>query len=427
MGEDKLEMDRSQRDRLKVLHEVRQGKLKQAEAAGQLKLSTRQIRRLINKMDQVGDRAVIHGLTGRRSKRRTDDEEVKRCVDALSKPQCHDFGPTFAAEYLQKAVDVRVGRDTVRKWMVTAGMWKVKPRKVKTVHCWRERRSCCGELVQWDTSVHAWLEERGARLYLIAMIDDATNRLFGRFVEHDSAEENMRTLQAYLERYGRPLEFYTDKAGMFEVAPKRVADRDGEPMPPTQITRALTELGIGRISAHSPQAKGRIERCFGTLQDRLVKHLRLAEARNLAQANVVLEAFLQDWNQNFTVTAANATDAHRPLGDRRDVDAALSYVVRRRVENNFTIQFLGKRYQIAKHQAQAGLRGENIRVEQRLNGNVVARHQGQYLDLQRCENPEPAHSRNHPGRPVRKDHNRGGRSSWMQGFSVARDPLTSTA
>ena len=419
-------MSQKERDRLKVLHEVGDGKLKQTEAGAQLKLSTRQVRRLIRKMDKLGDRAVVHGLRGRPSNRRTSEAEVKRCVKALQKPACHDFGPTFAAEYLRDTVKVKVGRDTVRKWMVAAGLWRVRPRQPVAVHQWRPRRSCCGELIQWDTSVHAWLEDRGPHLYLIAMIDDATNRLFGRLVEHDSAEENMRTLKGYLERYGRPVDFYTDKAGMFEVAGKRGTEREAEPVAPTQITRALNELGIGRISAHSPQAKGRIERCFGTLQDRLVKHLRLAGAHNISQANKVLQDFLVTWNRNFTVPAANPTDAHRPLGKAHDLDATLSHVAQRRVENNFTVQFLGKRYQIAKHDVRAGLRGERVRVEQRLNGSIAVRYPGQYLAIQRCECPEPDHHVTKPVHPVRKDHNRGGRSSWMQNFSVAH-PLRSPA
>ena len=413
-------MGQEERDRLKVLHEVRQGQLRQAEAAGQLKLSTRQVRRLVKKMGEVGDRAVVHGLRGRRSNRRTSEAVVQRCLKQLRKPECHDFGPTFAAEYLHRTLGVEVGRDTVGKWMVRAGMWRVQPRRVKAVHQWRPRRSCCGELVQWDTSVHAWLEDRGPCLYLIAMIDDATNRLFGRFVEHDSSEENMRTLQGYLQLYGRPLEFYTDKAGMFEVAPRRDADQETEPRPPTQITRALSELGIGRISAHSPQAKGRIERCFATLQDRLVKHLRLAAARNIQQANVGLQEFLTNWNQRFTVLAANPTDAHRPLGDPHDLQAKLSFVKHPRIENNYTFSFCGKRYQIDKSHLRAGMRGDRVRAERRLDGSVAARYQGHYLDIRRCENPQPAGPDPKSVPPGRKDHNRGGRSSWMLGFSVAR-------
>ena len=176
-------------------------------------------------------------------------------MEELSRPECRGFGPTFAAEHLSKRIALTAGKDTVRKWMIAAGLWQSRKRKVETVHQWRARRSCAGELVQWDTSVHDWLEGRGERLYLIAMIDDATSRVFARFVRHDTGEENLRLLWSYLERFGRPLAFYTDKAGMFETASKRVDGDDGGAEQQTQITRALAELGIERISARSPQAK----------------------------------------------------------------------------------------------------------------------------------------------------------------------------
>jgi hypothetical protein len=418
MGEDRFEMGQKERDRLKILHEVRSGKLTQVTAALQLKLSVRQVRRLVGRIDAIGDRAVVHGLRGRKSNRRIAEKIEKQCLRELSKPECRDFGPTYAAEHLSKKTGEQVGRDTVRKWMVKAGMWAIRRRKVSDVHPWRRRRSCCGELVQWDTSVHAWLEDRGPTLYLVAMIDDATNRLFGRFVERDTAAENMRVLRGYLVRYGRPLEFYTDKAGMFEVAVKRGEHRDAEPTPPTQITRALTELGIRRISAHSPQAKGRIERCFGTLQDRLVKHLRLAQANSLEEANQELEKFLMEWNQRFTVTAANTTDAHRPLAKDQDLEATLSHVEQRRIGNDLTVQFLGKRYQIDKSQVQAGMRGEYARLELRLDDSVALRYQGRYLAIQRCQGGELEFALRQSSGVPRKDHNRGGRSHWMDNFSL---------
>src|ERR1039458_5907374 len=187
------------------------------------------------------------------------------------------FGPTLASEYLDKHHQITVSRETVRAWMIEARLWQSRKQKVAKVHLWRQRRSRCGELVQWDTSEHAWLEERGPKLYLISMIDDATSRLHARFVLHDSTAENMRLLWSYLERYGRPVSFYTDKASLFQTAPKIARDvkelpRDERaPLPPTQIGRALAEMGIVWIAAHSPQAKGRVERSFQTAQDRLVK------------------------------------------------------------------------------------------------------------------------------------------------------------
>ena len=278
-------MSQRERDRLKVLHEVSKGQITQKQAAEQLRLSERQVRRLIRRLGRRGDAAVMHGLRGRASNRRISSETEQRVIEELSQDHCRDFGPTFAAEHVSKVLGVKVGRDTVRKWLMAAGLWESRKRKVETIHQWRQRRACFGELVQWDTSDHDWLEGRGERLYLIAMIDDATSRVHARFVRHDSSEENMRVLRGWIERYGRPLAFYTDKAAMFETAAKTSNAEEEQQMAPTQITRALAELGIERISAHSPQAKGRIERFFHTAQDRLVKLMRLAGACTIEAAN----------------------------------------------------------------------------------------------------------------------------------------------
>lgn len=412
-------MSQRERDRLKVLHELSKGQLTQKEAGSQLQLSTRQVRRLMVRYREAGDRSVMHGLRGRPSNRRIDASTEERAISELKKPECRDFGPTFAAEHLGKILQLQLGKDTVRKWMMAAGLWKASGRKVKEIHQWRERRSCCGELVQWDTSVHDWLEGRGERLYLIAMIDDATSRLFARFVEHDSAAENMRVLRSYLETYGRPLGFYTDKAAMFETAAKQSLERDVEPPAQTQITRALAELGIGRISAHSPQAKGRVERCFGTLQDRLVKSLRLAGVANREQANrLLMDEFLPDWNQRFVEAAKNPVDAHRPLAAEHNLTACLSHVEKRRIANDYTIQFQGKRFQIARADVKAGMKGQYARVEARLDGSFALRFQGTYVAIAACgaRSLEPPPTQN--SKPVRKDTNRGGRSRWMTDFPV---------
>ena len=298
---------------------------------------------------------------------------------------------------------------------------------MKEVHTGRPRRACRGELVQGDTSEHAWLEGRGPEPYLIIMIDDASNRLEARFAPHDSTEENLRMLKIYLQRWGRPVAFYTDQAGLFKV--NRPANPDEqlagrEPM--TQIGRALGELGIEWIAAHSPQAKGRVERCFGTLQDRLVKGRRRAGARTLAQANAYLEqAFLPAWAGRFTVAPANPTDAHRPLGPEHDLAAILSVVEARVVTNDYTLRYQGKIYQIARAEVGGGLRGAKVRVEKRLDGTVAVKFRDRYLTVSECpaggklkalpvtvriaSTPRPA-----PARPSRR--------SWMEGFSLKDTP-----
>ena len=233
-----------------------------------------------------------------------------------------DFGPTLAAEYLAAKHRLRVSRETLRPWLMAAGLWKRKRRRVEEVHLWRARRAGCGELVQGDASEHDWLEGRGPKLSRVAMIDDASRRGLGRFVEHDPTEENLRLLGTYLKRWGRPGEFYTDKDSMFPVnRPAHPAEDEAGEEELTQIGRARRELGIGRIPAHSPQAKGRIERFFGTAQERLVKGMRQAGVRTLAAGNAYLEQeYLPLWNRRFTWEPANATDAQRPL--RREHDLA---------------------------------------------------------------------------------------------------------
>jgi hypothetical protein len=276
--------------------------------------------------------------------------------------------------------------------MIQAGLWRGRRRQAEEVHVWRVRRSSRGALVQWDTSEHDWLEGRGERLYLIAMIDDATSELTARFVRHDSTEENMRLLWSYLERHGRPEAFYTDKASLFQSTPKSYTKhlpRAERELPPTQIGRALRELGIAWIPAHSPQAKGRIERSFGTSQDRLVKGLRIAGVTTIEQANRYLaEEFLPWWNQHLRVAPANPTDAHRPLGPEHDLAAALSRVETRQVANDYTIRFEGKLYQIARPAIRPGLRGANVRLEVRLDGSIAVRFQERYLACSECE-PRP--------------------------------------
>jgi len=337
-------MTQRDRDRLIALKKARKGLITQRQAAEEIGQTERHIRRLLVKQKREGDQAVIHGQRGRRSNRKLDEKSQAMAVAILGQEKYRGFGPTLASEYLAKHHQITVSRETVRAWMIEARLWRVRKHRVEKVHAWRQRRSRCGELVQWDTSEHQWLEERGPKLYLISMIDDATSRLHARFVVHDSTAENMRLLWSYLERYGRPVSFYTDKASLFQTAPKIARDvkelpRDERaPLPPTQIGRALAEVGIVWIAAHSPQAKGRVERSFQTAQDRLVKGLRVAEARTLAEANAYLEAeFIPWWNQTLAVVPATEADAHRPLDKDHSLPASLSYVENREVGNGYTI------------------------------------------------------------------------------------------
>ena len=338
-------MNTKERDRLKVLHELKQGHFTQGAAAQQLGVTDRWVRKLLVRVKKEGDGGIVHRLRGRASNRRLA-ESLRAKVLKLVKAKYGDFGPTLACEYLAKEHAVEVSKETLRQWMMAAGLRRGKRRQVEEVHVWRQRRSCRGELVQWDTSEHDWLEGRGPRLYLVAMIDDASSQAYARFVERDSTEENLRVLWGYLEGWGRPVEFYTDKSSLFTVnRPVLEAADEAVKEELTQIGRGLRELGIGWIPAHSPQAKGRIERFFGTAQDRLVKGLRLARAETLPAAQTYLEQeYLPHWNQTFTVLPASSTDAHRPLRAEHELKSILSVVEERIVTSDYTIRYQGKIY-----------------------------------------------------------------------------------
>jgi transposase len=401
-----LLMTQKDRDRLVVLRKTQKRMIRQRQAAEDLQVSERHVRRMLVKLKQAGDGSVIHGLRGRASNRKLSAEVREKAVRILSQEVYRGFGPTLASEYLAKKHKLQIGRETLRKLMMGAGLWRGQHRQTEDVHAWRPRRSSRGEMVQWDTSEHDWLEGRGPQLYLIHMIDDATSELTARFVEHDSTEENMRLLGSYLERHGRPVSFYTDKASLFRTAGKHRRDRPGEQvdaveMPPTQIGRALRELGIAWIAAHSPQAKGRVERSFQTAQDRLVKGLRVAGAKTLEEANRYLEQeFLPWWNQHLVVAPANATDAHRPLDCEHNLAAILSSVETRQVGNDYTLRIHGAKHQISRASIRPGLRGASVRVEKRLDGSLAVAYQGRYLELQECS-PVPPVAATTPRKPAK--------------------------
>jgi len=419
-------MTQAERDRLVTLKKAKKNLITQREAAGELDMSIRQVQRILGALEERGDKAVVHGLRGKPSNRKIEEGIAQQAVKILSLPVYKGFGPTLAAEYLAKKHRIKASKETVRQWMIHGKLWRAEREKARQVHIWRPRRSRFGELVQWDTSEHDWLEGRGEKLYLIAMIDDATSRLLARFVRHDSTEENMRLLWSYLEKFGRPITFYTDKASLFQTTEKRRRDepgivKDAVDMPPTQIGRALQELGIAWIAAHSPQAKGRVERNFGTAQDRLVKGLRVAGVKTIEQANRYLEEdYLVWWERELTVEPASPDDAHRRLEKGNDLAASLGHVEIRQVRNDYTFRFEGKLYQIHRSAIVSGMRGGNVRIEKRLDGAIAVRHSQRYLAVDECA--AAVKRRPLPAKPVQRSRTGQRRSDWNKNFDLHKAP-----
>jgi transposase len=430
MQEGHLLMTQADTDRLVTLRKAKKRLITQRQAAEELGVSVRHVKRLVYALKKRGDKAVIHGLRGKPSNQRIGKSVEEEAIQILSADLYKGFGPTLASEYLADKHDIEVSKETVRHWMIRAKVWRANEQKVNAVHVWRPRRSRFGELVQWDTSEHDWLEGRGEKLYLIAMIDDATSRLFARFVRHDSTEENMKLLKSYVEKFGRPLAFYTDKAAIFQTAEKRKrdepgVDKDPVEMPPTQIGRALRELGIAWIAAHSPQAKGRVERNFGTAQDRLVKGMRVAGVKTLQEANQYLEeTYLVWWEREMTAEPAHPDNAHRPLDKSHRLEASLSHVEIRQVRNDYTIRLDAELYQIERQAVVSGLRKASVRLEKRLDGTIAVRFGERYLPVSLCiaatKTKAPPVKRTTPRRPTTRQ--RG--SDWFRNFDLKKGPKT---
>lgn len=364
-------MSQKERDVLKIMHAVLRGERTQAEAARLLDKSTRHVRRLLRRLQAGGDAAIVHGLRGKPSNHQPDAQLRQAVLDAY-RQHYTDFGPTFASEKLAEQ-GLYVGAQTLRRWLIAEGLWQ-RQRRRETHRHRRPRRACFGELVQMDASIHDWLEGRGPDVVLISMIDDATSRILARFYPEGTVQTHMDLLSRWLRRYGRPLALYTDRHSIFEPQDKGRALPDAV----TQFGRALQELGIDLICARSPQAKGRIERSFGTAQDRWVKELRLAGVQSVEGANEVLTRLLPGHNRRFSQAAREATDAHRPLGPGHDVVAILSIQEERVVSNDYTVRFQNRFYQLLPP-VHPGQRGGRVVIERRLDGSLAIRFRDKYL------------------------------------------------
>ncbi len=316
------------------------GALSSAEAARRLGVTARHFRRLLAKFRLEGDAAAVHGLRGRPSNRALPRSLRERALDMARDPLREDFGPTLLAEHLERETGRRAGVETLRRWMMQAGLWERRRKRAKH-RSRRPRRLALGELAQWDSSVHRWLEDRyPGELVLISIHDDATNRLMAaKFARKDDGAENRRSIIDYLETHGRPLAVYTNRAGHFGQKRSK-----GKPRTESIISRALAELDVEMILAGSPQAKGRVERSFGTAQDRLVKEMRVAGISTIKEANRYLKrTWMPLWNERFAKEPGEPVDAHRPLPEGFDdgkLEAALfscSSSVGRRLEPDWAL------------------------------------------------------------------------------------------
>ncbi len=358
--------------RLEVFRDVDRGSLPVRAAAQLLGRSERQVWRLLKAFRSDGVAGLISKKRGRPSNRRTA-AAVRAAALWIVRHNYADFGPTLAAEKLAAERGFAVSSETLRKWMIADGLWLDRKQRQKRVHQPRPRRECVGELVQVDGSEHWWFEDRGPQCTLLVFVDDATSRLMHlQFVESESTFAYFHAARAYLEAWGKPVAFYSDKHGVFRVNHPGALGGDGM----TQFGRALHALNIDIICANSSPAKGRVERANKTLQDRLVKELRLADAATLAEGNALLPAFIADYNARFAKAPANSKDLHRRLRPGDDLDDAFAWKEERTLSRALTLQYDKVLFILEPSEPAKAAIGKRVTVVDYPDGRLAIRYRG---------------------------------------------------
>lgn len=376
-----FQMKAKEVDKYHVIKQVISKKIKQKEAAQELDLSKRQIIRLVKRVKAEGINGIIHGLRGKKSNNKLAESIVQK-VDNLVKTTYKDFGPTLASEKLEERDKVKISVSALRQRMISNDEWQ--PKKQKQRHRkWRNRRSRLGELIQIDASPHDWFEGRGEPCNLINFVDDATSKVvYSMFVKSEDKKTLMRLFWEFIIIYGRPVSIYVDKHSIYKVNRQATIEEDlKDAQPKTQFARAMEELNIELICAHSPQAKGRVERAFGVDQDRLIKEMRLEKINNMEAGNKFLhEYYLEKRNKKFSVEPRNLTSAFRPLLSEHKLNSIFSSRTERKIQNDYTVQYKNKWFQITKDQKKRVYKKNNVEVEDRLDGSIHLRYKEIYLE-----------------------------------------------
>ena len=364
-------MSRREIERAHVMRAIQERRLTQKQAASQLALSVRQVERLCARYKRDGPAGLVSRQRGQRNHVLPDGlREEALCIVRTRYP---DFGPTLAHEKLLEVHGLRLSAETLRKWMIADGIWKTRAQRKKRIQQPRHRRDCYGELVQIDGSDHHWFEDRGPRCVLLVYVDDATGKLMAlRMCESESAFSYFHATRAYLERHGKPVALYSDKAGVFRVNAKSPKAGDGF----TQFGRAMSELNIDVICANTPAAKGRVERAHQTLQDRLVKELRLRGICTIDEANAYLPEFMDDYNRRFGRAARNDHDAHRPLLERDGLDDIFTWQEERRVTAQLTVHHKRTMYLLEPTAEAKAAARKRVTVVEYEDGRVSIRFEG---------------------------------------------------
>ena len=403
-----ISMSQRERHRLEAFSRVRRGEITLAKASELLGLSYRQAKRCFGRYREEGDRGLVHRLRGQPSNRQTDARKKRRILAVYEKKYA-DYGPTLATECLKEEDGQEVAVETLRQWLLSAGLWR-KQRRHRAYRQRRVRKEHFGELVQMDGSHHDWFEGRRDKAVLMVLIDDATSEVFAWFSEGETTVAAMEAFSGYVERYGLPRALYVDRDSIYRCDREAtMAENLAGKEPTTQFGRVMETLDVGVIVAHSPQAKGRVERVNGTLQDRLVKALRREKISDIPTANRFLQRkFLAAFNRRFAKKAARPADLHRCVPRGLDMGRVLSIQESRVVQNDWTLRFENRWFQLAELHQKLALAGRSVTVCQRLDGRLELLYGGRELSYRellappqrRQEEVEPEIRSNQGQRPA---------------------------
>lgn len=387
---EEIELTALEQERYDIIRSCIAGDITNKEASVRLGLKVRRVQKIKRAVEKDGAVGVIHKSKGRASGNATDEATVKKVITFFEEKKHSDFGPTFAQEKLADQ-GIEMNRETLRLLMIKKEIWEPHLRcGLQITREWRERKECFGELIQFDGSYHDWLET-GEKECLLAAIDDATSIIVdAMFEDNEGVRAVFRFWWAYMEAHGRPVAVYLDKFSTYKVNHKNAVDN---PEFMTQFERAMGELGVRVICANSPQAKGRVERLFGTLQDRMVKEMRLVDIKTRDSGDkYIREKYRDDHNKRFSVPARSIIDAHRPLSDdlRARLPSIFSIQSKRKVNNDYTIQFKNKWFQLEATQDTTVYKRDEVIVEERLDDTLHIRNKNTYLKYHELpERPKP--------------------------------------
>jgi hypothetical protein len=359
---DIIMLSQKELERLHIIKKAIGKEVRQREAAEILLMTERQVRRLMKRIREEGDAGIVHKSRGRESNRRIR-KEVKGKAISLYREKYRGFGPTLASEKLEELDGIRVNDETLRMWLIESGDWK-KVRKSREHLHWRERKHHFGEMIQIDGSHHDWFEGRGAKCVFMGYIDDATGRVFGRFYEYEGTVPAMESFKRYIKKYGIPVSAYLDRHRTYKSPEKPALTEIEERL--SQFERAMGELGVRVIHAHSPQAKGRVERLFRTLQDRLIKEMRLRGIKSIDEANKFLRGYLPRYNKKFAVSAKETADLHREIPKDIKLDHILCLKAERVVRNDSTIAYNSKLYRLVDK-----VKAAKVVIVEKFNGTMT--------------------------------------------------------